>query len=160
MHRLVAGLGVVLVLTTGCARSRLSLMAESVQIPVSLSESFFDGDVLTLRERYEVVHHFRFEEDRVTLNGLVPARKVDMSERLQRIATEHSGDAIVNLRISGRDRAGWSLLTFLTTICTAGLLAPSYVGVTIEGDVARMLPPAPAAAPAVDPPGAAPAGPS
>jgi hypothetical protein len=34
------------------------------------------------------------------------------------------------------------LLTFFTTLCTGGLLSPSYVAVTIEGDVARMLAPA------------------
>ena len=138
--------------TTGCARARLSLSARSAHIPLSLSEGFFDGGTLVLRERYEVVHHFHFDRDFVAFNGLVPAKTVDIGDELQAVATGHSGDAIVNLRVVGRDRGGWSLLTFLLTMCTGGLVAPTYVGATVEGDVARLLPDTPA------PPANAPAG--
>ena len=67
--------------------------------------------------------------------------------------TPHKGDNVwvgKNLyRVVGRDRGGWGFLTFLSTMCTVGLIAPAYVGVTVEGDVARLVPGgAPAAVPA------------
>ena len=149
MKRGVVVLVIVAVVAAGCARARMSLVARGASVPVSMSEGFFDGDALVLRERYEVVHHFRFEHDYVSWSGLLPPKTVDLTSQLDALAAAHSGDAIVNLRVVGHDRGGWWFLTFFMTLCTVGLVAPSYVGATIEGDVVRMLhgilPPAEAA---------------
>ncbi len=139
MRRTLLALLAVAVAAAGCAKARISLTARNVQIPVSFSEGFFDGDALVLRERYEVVHHFQFERDYVAFNGLMPTKQIEIGDELQSVAAEHEGDAIVNLRVVGRDRGGWSLLTFFLTLCTGGLIAPTYVGATVEGDVARIL---------------------
>jgi len=131
------------VVASSCARARMSLVAKGLRSPVSFSEGFYQDKTIVLRERYEVVHHFRFERDHVGM-GVMPTEVVDVGPELESIIAAHSGVGIVNLRVVGRDKGGWNLLTMLLTMCTAGLLAPAYVGATIEGDVVRLLPETPA----------------
>jgi hypothetical protein len=152
MKRVVALVTTAAFLAVGCARARMSLVARETHVPVSLSEGFFDADTLVLRERYEVVHHFRVEHDHVSLSGLAPVHVVDLTSELDGIAAQAGGDAVVNLRVVAHDKGGWWFLTFLLTMCTVGLIAPSYVGATVEGDVVRMLPPTPPAGAAADAP--------
>ena len=60
-----------------------------------------------------------------------------MSDEFEEVVRIHNGEAIVNLKIKGKE--DFTFIYFLSGLLTLGLIAPNSMNVTIEGDVIRLL---------------------
>ena len=138
-------LSFLLMMTQGCAfwGVSLTLTAKENDFPISFSEGIFGyNNELIVRDGYEVVHHFTMKKSAFNYNFLhyLIGERFDLSDEFEEVVRLHNGEAIVNLKITGK--AGGDSKEFLasviTGILTVGLIAPLLVDITIEGDVIRI----------------------
>lgn len=132
----------------GCALSKVSVVftAEKANFPVSLTEGFYDTEYnLILKEKYKVVHHFKFTYKKFSFSFLQfsSPKSIDLSNRLREILKAHNGDAIVNLTIKGDSSSlndfVLAPLNWILAIPTFGLFVPSQMEAEVQGDVVKLL---------------------
>ena len=123
-------------LLTGCAGGHCYVTARSVPQPVSCTPYVFDasGNIRQVQPR-EIVKHVVLKKNSwsmlwktVPLNG----RKWDISNDLNARLQQTSGNAIVNVTVTARgcNFLQWYMAALIPII-------PSYVNVTVQGDIAR-----------------------
>jgi len=141
----VCGLSFLLMMLQGCAiwGVGLTLTAKNNDFPVSFSEGILGYDnELVLQDGYEVVHHFIMEKSHFTWNAWNlmwgNRERFDLSDEFEEVVRIHNGEAIVNLKIKGKE--AFTFIYFLSGLLTLGLIAPHSMNVTIEGDVIRLTP--------------------
>jgi len=136
------GVSVLLVLS-GCASSRLMLIAPHASFPISLTEGFYDNNYsLVVKEKYSVISHFALTYRYATASALASAKSIDLSDTLTSLRKTYGGDAIVNLTVAetgSPNEKGLSCLGYLTGLVTLGLISPSEVQVVVEGDIVKLL---------------------
>jgi hypothetical protein len=131
-----------LMLMAGCASSLVALSAPQARFPVSMTEGFYDNDYnLVAKERYDVVHHFVMTYRYATASSLSATKRIDLSDTLASMMKTYGGDAVVNVSFAENCSEGHKTLRnlgFITGLVTLGLVAPSEVQATVEGDVVRL----------------------
>lgn len=142
----VCGLSFLLMIMQGCASwgVGLTLTAKNNDFPVSFSEGILGYDnELILQDDYEVVHHFSMEKSHFTWNAWNlmwgNRERFDLSDEFEEVVRIHNGEAIVNLKIKGKE--AFTFIYLLSGLLTLGLIAPHSVNVTIEGDVIQLKSP-------------------
>ncbi len=125
------------VLLCGCAGSRCRVAARSVQPPVSCTSAVMDssGHVRKVRPG-EVAGHFSVTKSNWSMFWTalpLSQREWDLSPELNAKLLQFSGNAVVNLtvRATGSDFLDWYFASLVPIL-------PSYITVTVEGDVARI----------------------
>jgi hypothetical protein len=127
----------VMVWLCGCAGSHCRITANSVQAPVSCTGCVFDA-AGKIREAKpgELVQHVKLSRTNWSMfwRG-VPLNQTDwdISQEINNKLKENSGNALLNVKVNanGADLLDWYFAAILPII-------PSYVHVSVEGDVARM----------------------
>jgi len=138
----VFGLSCLVMMMQGCAfwGVGVTLTAQENDFPISFSEGIVGyNNKLIVRDGYEVIHHFTIEKSAVNWNfwHYLIGERFDLSDEFEEVVRIHNGEAIVNLKIKGKE--DFTFIYFLSGLLTLGLIAPNSMNVTIEGDVIRLL---------------------
>ena len=129
-------LGIGLLLLPACASVQESkVVVRSLSAPASLSRAVFDrmGNVVvtSTEDRVGQVHlEWRSWSMLWNLVPLTPTER-DVSADLEAAIRKHGGNAVVNLRVTGRDH--W--YSFLTAFLP---IVPGYVSVEVDADVVNV----------------------
>lgn len=126
-------------LATGCAGARTTVVADTSKYPVSLSRGVRDADgVIASAERTKKVGSLHGSS---TAWGLLYSAvrltpKTDISSLVNDQIAAAGGDAVVNLRIHSSHCAS-DFFAILTTLP----VWPGCANIAVEGDIVKVLPP-------------------
>jgi hypothetical protein len=127
----------------GCAHSSILFTAQGARFPVSMTEGIYDDQYkLRLAEHQVLLKRFTLTYRHFTLTSFAKPKQVDLSDTLAKLVKAYGGDAVVNLRVTGQgsglDANCLSCIGLCTTVPSAGIIAPTEVQATVEGDIVRL----------------------
>lgn len=139
----LAAMAILVALSTGCAGARTTVVADTAGYPISLSRAVRDanGDIVT----HDRVVKVGTLHDDATVWGLLYSAirfnpRTDISQATNEQVAAAGGDAVVNLRVEGRQCAlDWIPLVSLLPIW------PGCATIKVQGDIVKVLRTAPPA---------------